>query len=360
MSEVAYKLDSERSDRFELPTGALGVALHAEKPLAYAACVDGVYELSLKWGESRLLYTHGSYVSNVVFDRKHHRLISSGYDGALRWYDLQENQVIRTVQAHRFWSWDLAIASDSQVVASSTGQYLAGDYEYRPRPADEPCVRVFDTESGEEISQFEFGPPAQCVALSADGKYVAAGNLMGDAAVWKVGGERVAAWNTPDFTAFGIIKSHCQIGGLYATAFAPDNSLLVAGMGPMRDPMAGNGKQRWQRFDWLDLAEAKKLSQSNDGQVGEGLMETLAFHPSGKYFVMAGRLRGGSWSTALFDLASGELLHSIKSGSRVTKAVFSDDGNTLYLAGAKKQKQDTKYDFGVVDVYEIEESAAES
>ena len=78
-------------------------------------------------------------------------------------------------------------------------------------------------------------------------------------------------------------------------------------------------------------------------------METLTFHPNGKYFAMAGRLRGGSWNVGIFQLESGDLVHSFKTDTRVTKAVFSADGSQLFLSGANKQQKKADKKFGVVD-----------
>ena len=44
-------------------------------------------------------------------------------------------------------------------------------------------------------------------------------------------------------------------------------------MGDMRDPMAGNGKQLWQRFAW-QTSPVEKTQESVADQTGEGLMET--------------------------------------------------------------------------------------
>jgi len=355
---AVMELESKLLKRHHLPTAVLGCDVPEDQKRIFLACIDGVYQLDLGNGEFDLLYSHTSYASGVVYFSDPGLLVSGGYDGTLQWFDLQAKQVVRSVQAHKFWSWDLARTTEpgleKTLVATSTGQYLAGNYQYNPKPMDGGSVKVFQGSTGELVAEFQHGPPVQAVALSHDGKYVSAGNLMGDVAVWEVAGEKVASWNTPDFTAFGTIKSHCQIGGVYAIAFTKDGSrILVAGMGPMADPMAGNGKQRWQLFDW-QRESPPRISASKDEQVGEGLMETLCLHPSGQYFVMAGRLRGGAWSTGIFDLESGNLLHSIKSGSRVTKAVFSADGNTLYLAGAINQSEDADHKFGVLDVYELE------
>lgn len=327
--------------------------IHRLDQRSFVACMDGVYQLNLDTGEHQRLYQHDSYVSGVVVIHEADLVVSAGYDGWLYWYDLTAQSVVRRVRAHSFWSWDLARADKAPIVASSTGQYLAGSYRYEPRSTDEPCIRVYHGVTGELLSAFSHGPPVQSVALNADGSLVGAGNLMGDAAVWQVGGAEQAKWNTPDFTGFGIIKSHCYVGGLHAAAFEPrQDHLLVAGMGPMRDPMAGNGKQRWQQFDWQG-ASVRKIAESKNDEMGEGLMETLTFHPRGNYFVMAGRLRGGSWNTGFFDAASGELIHSLKTDTRVTKAVFSPDGGRLCLAGADKQSGKAEKQFGVIDVYEV-------
>ena len=54
-------------------------------------------------------------------------------------------------------------------------------------------------------------------------------------------------------------------------------------------------------------------------------METIAVHPSASHFVMGGRLRGGDWNAALFDHQSGERIASLKTGYRVTEAVYLAD-----------------------------------
>ena len=74
---------------------------------------------------------------------------------------------------------------------------------------------------------------------------------MGEVRVYELDSKKlIAQWTTPDFTSWGIIKSHCYIGGIYDMQFSPDDDhIYVAGMGYMRDPMAGNGKQLWQHVD---------------------------------------------------------------------------------------------------------------
>jgi WD40 repeat protein len=300
-----------------------------------------------------LIGQHESYASGVALLPGEKVLVSAGYDGVLQWHDLEERKSIRKIAAHEFWSWNMDVRGT--VVATVTGRYEAGGYKYEPAPEREPSVKLFDARTGELLRQFSHVPPVQAVALSSDAKFVAAGNLMGEIRVWNVAtGEIVSEWKTSDLTSWGIIKSHHYLGGVFAMLFHPEaEELYVCGMGPMRDPMAGNGVQRWQRFAWRD---GKKLDETHEGESGQGLMEALAFHPSGKFFAMAGRLFQGQWNLAFFDAVSGKNLYSTDAKHRITDATFTTDGTRLILAKAKGQerKKDGQWPaYGAVEVHTI-------
>ena len=344
--------------RYLLPTGAHSLDVRPDGSMVYAACQDGVYELNLESGARRLLYPHESWVSGVAFHTGTHSLISAGYDGALTWYDLAAGKVTRTVKAHEFWSWQMALSPDGRRVASVTGQYLAGGPKYEPAPEREPSVKLFDAVTGKLLHALPHVPSVQAVAFSPDSRYVAAGNLMGEVRTWDAQtGAQVGTIKSDGFTSWGIIKNHHYIGGIFALHFAPGGEeLLLAGMGPMEDPMAGNGRQLWQRYAWR-AAPPRMADETAKGSSGEGLMETLAFHPSGEWFVMAGRLRGGSWNAAFFNLADGALLHSLNTDTRVTRACFTPDGKRLLLSGMRGQpgfKDGTIPDWGHVDLFEVQ------
>jgi WD40 repeat protein len=348
---MTENLTTKELHRHKLPTSVLAVDLTRDGRTAYSGCMDGVYRVDVASGEHERIATHDSYVSGVALLEDASQLITSGYDGVLIWHDLASGEWIRKVRAHNFWSWRMRVSPDGRLVASSTGQYLAGGYKYEPAAEREPSVRIFDVAPGALVHSLSHVPPVQSLAFSPDSRYVAAGNLMGEIRVWDLEtGQQVARWSTPEFTSWGIIKSHCYIGGIYDLHFTPAGDELIAtGMGPMRDPMAGNGKQTWQRFAWRQ-EPAKK---SAEYQGGEGLMESLAFRPNHAHFAMAGRLRGGDWNAAFFDLESGELIHSLKTGCRITQARFTADGSRLVLAGTEGQpeKHPAKAEpFGRLDV----------
>jgi WD40 repeat protein len=366
------KVELKKTGRFSFPMGVLDFAVRQDESSLYAACLDGIYGLSLPPRDAHddkpvpdLLGRHESYVSGIMFQPEEKGLVTTGFDGSLHIRPLtpaakQEIAPSFQQRVHSFWSWKSASAPDKTRVASVTGQYLTGAEDYAPLASDEPTVKIFDALTGATLKSFNLLPPVQCVAFDAKGEYVAAGNLMGDVAVWKVeSGEEVARWRTTSFTSWGIIKSHCYISGLFAISFAPDSkSLYVAGMGDMRDPMAGNGKQLWQRFS-LQESPGTKIQESVGDQTGEGLMETLAWHPSGKYFAMGGRLRGGNWNLGLFDVEKGELIGQAKTGMRITTVRFSDDGKVLFLGGMQGQpgmKEGKFPDFGYIERFEVIES----
>ena len=341
----------------KLPTGILGAALSPDGKSLVAGCMDGVYQTDLETGEHRKLYQHGSYVSSAVWANEN-VVITTGYDGAACWYDLYKNEMLRKEKLHDFWSWDMAISPDQTRIASVTGQYLAGDYKYTPQPEREPSLKVVSVQTGQTLLELPHVPSVQAVAFSRDNRFVAAGNLMGEVRVYDITDGKLAAnWTTDDFTSWGIIKSHCYLGGVFAIQFTPDGKeLLLAGMGQMRDPMAGNGRQLWQKWAWKDQPP-KKVDQTHKDESGEGLMETLSVHPSQDQFVMGGRLRGGDWNVALFELASGNRVATLKTGFRVTEAMYSDDGKQLVLVGAggqPKKKKDGKFpSFGRLEVYDL-------
>ena len=344
-----------------LPTGTLGLAITADAAMAYATCVDGaLYAVETASGKVEAFEgMHSSFASGGVLLPDGRTIITGGYDGALLWHDVVTRRCWRRLQAHQFWSWQLALSPDGGRVATTTGQYLPGNWKYEPAVEREPSVKVFDTLSGDLIAAFGHTPPVQSCAFSPEGRYLAAANLMGEVRVWDLQnsttGEPLVKWTSPDFTSWGTIKTHHYCGGIYSLAFSPDGaSLLGCGMGPMTDPMAGNGKMTWQRWNWQT---GERVDQIKEDQRGSGLMESVVWHPSGGHFFMAGRQAQGTWNAALFNAVDGNLLHSMDTKNRLTQARFTADGRRLVLTASNGQpapKQGVWPPWGRMQVYEVE------
>ncbi len=354
MDKPVFKLASE----FKLPMGILAGTIMPDGEQVVAGCMDGVYRADLDSKAFEKLYSHQSYVSSVHC-LSPESIFSAGYDGHLCWYDVGTGAVVRNQKVHQFWSWDMAVSADLKLFASVTGQYLAGGYKYEPLEEQEPSLVVGSAESGEVRYRLPHVPSVQAVAISPDGSAVAAGNLMGEVRVFDTStGKLTATFSTDAFTSWGIIKSHSYIGGIFAIEFTPDGKqLLLAGMGPMRDPMAGNGRQLWQKWAWSEPTP-KLVDQTHEGESGEGLMETLAIHPSGEHFLMGGRLRGGNWSVGVFNLEAGNRVAEMKTGYRVTAAEYSADGQRLVLFGAngqpsKRSEASGFPHFGRVQIFDV-------
>lgn len=347
---------------WKLPTAVLALDGHPDGKRLFASCFDGgVYEVAIDSGAYKLLGKHESYASGVRYLPKSDQLISAGYDGALRWYHLAEGKSIRTLEAHKFWSWKMRVSPDAQYVGTVTGQYMAGGYKYEPAAETEPSVKVFETATGNLRWSFTHVPPVLSVAFSPDNRHIAAANLMGEVRVWDLQtGKQVAAWTTPDFTCWGIIKSHHYVGGIYDLTFSPEGQdLLLCGMGPMADPMAGNGKQTWQRFAWQENPP-RKVAEIRENEAGHGPMEVVRFHPSEKAFLMAGRLAQGAWNVALFDSVTGRQIHTIDTKVRVTDSVWLNGGAQLALSGAtgqERKKNGRCPDFGRIQLFDVRHDA---
>ena len=327
---------------FKLPSTIHDLAVDPDGASLWAACLDGgIYRVNLADGKAEPIGHHQRYASGVHVLEKQDAILSAGYDGRLLWHDRSEAKVFREVKAHDFWSWQSALSPDQTLIATVTGQYQCGGYKYEPAPEREPSVKVFDTKTGDLIQHFPHVPPVESVAFSRDGRFLAAGNLMGEVRVWNLStGDMTAQWTTPSFTGWGIIKGHYYTGGIFSLTFGPQNDdLYLAGMGSTRDPAAGNGKQLWEHFSWK-AGEPDKVSSASNDDIGSGLMESLTFHPSDAWFVMAGRLESGQWNAAAFDTSTGTKIADLNLKARFCRAAFSSIGDVLYLAGGVSQDKD--------------------
>lgn len=349
----------KKAKEIKLPSHVLDLTLGKDNQL-YAACLDGgIYQVStvtkLLGKPYEEIARHGNYASGINWSSSQNTLVSASYDGDLKWIDPVAKKESKTIKAHDFWSWQSRISPDGKLVATTTGQYLCGGYKYEPAPETEPSVKVFEVASQKLLHEFPHTPPVQSIAFSNNGKILAAGNLMGEVILWDLeqDGKEIARLKTPDFTGWGIIKGHYYTGGVFALHFAPDDqSLYLAGMGSTTDPAAGNGKQLWQKFTWKD--GPKKEGAAADGEIGQGLMETLAFHPGGRFFAMAGRLFKGNWNAALFDHENGSKLHEQNVGFRISASTFTPDGKHLYLGGGVNQGRPSENKkWGRIVIYEI-------
>src|SRR4051812_12725510 len=66
--------------------------------------------------EPKDLYGHESYVTGVALAGK--VLVSGGYDGKLKWWDVKKQKLIRTTDAHSKWIRKVIVSPDGLQIAS--------------------------------------------------------------------------------------------------------------------------------------------------------------------------------------------------------------------------------------------------
>ena len=104
------KFTAERSKSIKLPSAVLGLDVSPDARTLYAACMDGgIYVVDVATDAYERIGRHERYASGAVLLRSQGALISAGYDGGLQWHDLASRTTQRKVQAHAFWSWQMAV-----------------------------------------------------------------------------------------------------------------------------------------------------------------------------------------------------------------------------------------------------------
>jgi WD40 repeat protein len=165
-------------------------------------------------------------------------------------------------------------------------------------------VQVRDSSTGNLLRELE-NPPrvVNKLALSSDGKQVAAAGRDG----------LVRVWNAITGNALQTLSGHN--GPVSAVAFSPDGKTLASG-----------GYDKTVRM-W-EVATGKKLGSS---QEHEAFVDAVAFSPDGKLLVSAGH----DWFIRFWDPETAKELRHIKGHlGPVTALAFSPDGKTIASGGS--------------------------
>ena len=136
------KLNREHDHK--LPTGALGLAITPDGARAFAACADGaIYGVDTASGKAEAFEEkHASYASGCVLLPDGKTLISGGYDGQLVWHDVETRKRLRKVQAHQFWSWQLAMSPDGALRDTHSGTVWDARGRYKRGPIESDLEKV--------------------------------------------------------------------------------------------------------------------------------------------------------------------------------------------------------------------------
>lgn len=284
---------------------------------------------------------HTGAVNSLVFDPVERRLISGSVDGTVKLWDLRRQHAPRRLAGHEGEIASVAFSPDASRIVTAgrdgtarlwervTGQELArfgngpdwvesaaffpeGD---RVAFAQRARVHVVDLDSPKAIILGGFSGMVHAVAISGDGRFLAAG---GENAVYPQG---------PILKVFDaqtwqrVCARHAEGWSVRSLAFSPGGDLLAVGAtdGSVRllDVITGEERLRLTRGGWIG---------------------SLAFSPDGALLAAGswpiGEAPGEQLEVMLWDVATGQPRLALRGHQAAAYAVgFSPDGNTLVTGG---------------------------
>ena len=271
--------------------------------------------------EPKQIGQHESYVTGLALADK--ALVSGGYDGKLSWWDIDRASNIRTNDAHTKWIRNVVASPDGKKIASV---------------ADDMVCKVWDASTGKlayelrghkEKTPTHFPSMLFGCAFSSDGKYLATGDKVGHIVVWDVAtGKEVKTLESPGmYTWDGTARNH-SIGGIRSLAFSPDGKqLAVGGIGKIGNVDHLDAAARVEVFEW----QTDKKSLLFDKSKHKGLVERLAFHPSGDWLLAAGGANDGF--LMFLDVKKSKVLKEQGVKFHVHGVALDEKGTTLTIAG---------------------------
>ncbi|MFN3150316.1 WD40 repeat domain-containing protein [Bremerella sp.] len=267
---------------------------------------------------------HTSYVTGLelVGDQ----LVSAAYDGKLKWWDLEKQTEIRSIDAHAKWIRRTERSHDGKSLATVS---------------DDMVCRVWDTANGKCLHELKghqavtpnhFPSMLYCCAFSHDDRFLATADRIGHVVVWDLkSGKEVTSIETPEMYTWDPKARIHSIGGVRSLAFSPDGKqLVVGGMGHVGNIDHLGGKSRIEIFAW---EKGERLHELIDDSY-KGLTERLVFHPSGKWFIAAGGDNSGF--VKCIDATTGETIKDSKAATHVHDVRLADEPGSLVTVGHGK------------------------
>jgi RNA polymerase sigma factor (sigma-70 family) len=253
---------------------------------------------TLRLGTAR--YRQGTAIErlSVSADGKVAVATSGGHvHGAVRVFDLVTGVARTIVDGGRGIEEAVAVSPDGRILAAKSS---------------DNAVRLFDAASGKKLRQLPLPKNDSAHTITGLLMFAPDGKSLAVTTV----GETIHLVDVDNGT---LLRSFKHKETLYAIAFSPDGTLLVAG-GYDRDK-SGYFARLW------DVATGKELRRFANGRES---LRTLAFSPDGKTLAGGGddaRLR-------LWNVETGKLLRAVAAdGYRIRSVAFAPDGQTVAAAG---------------------------
>jgi WD40 repeat protein len=171
-------------------------------------------------------------------------------------------------------------------------------------------IRVWNVENGKELRQFEaVTDMVSCLALSPDGKTVAAGHFS------KMGGPGIVRlWDFEKGVEIRSMEGHT--GEITSIAFSPDGKQVLS----------TSSDKTMRLWDVSSGTDIKRF----EGKLGR--VENAAFTPDGKRIISCGDERDSS--LRMWDVQSGQqILQTVELGSAISGIAILPDGRHCVSSG---------------------------
>jgi WD40 repeat protein len=221
------------------------------------------------WDVEKILGRIPAYDTNpsVLSDKKHR----------------QNDYLIKTLEGHTGWVWEVSFSPDGSMLASSSG---------------DSTIKLWDVKSRWEIATLKgHEDDVNSVSFSADGSMLVSRGDDGTIKLWDVKSRREIA----------TVKGYT--GHVYSISFSPDGSMLASG--------SSDGTIKL----W-DVISRKKIATSKRQL---GAVTSISFSPDGSMIAS-----GGAETIRLWDVKSKQKIATLIGHINFVKSVqFSPDSSTL-------------------------------
>lgn len=231
---------------------------------------------------------HADFAKAVAFSHSGKLLVSGSADHTVKLWRMADGRELRTIPAHGSWVGAVLFSPDNHVVVSRGGDQL---------------INVWDIVTGHKLHAFPAagaGGGAASIALSADGRILAAGGAN----------NLIRLWSLSDARELPALSGHGA--GVEALAFSPDGTTLASA-------------DEHGSIKLWNVAAAREL-KTLTGHTS--WVDALAFAPDGRTLASA----GGDRTVRLWDLASGRELRSLQGPAAPVTAVAFAPKDALLAA----------------------------